>query len=290
MSNQPVHAKCVSEDKHCVLSTGLNPLIYTISAVILLGTLAIVAIITCWIRARRSFNNRSLRSAQTPQDYFDYLSDNEFTPLTSEEFQASLQERPPTYHQSEQLEADTNDDNNDQTTESVQTVTNSPPEDDSNRHSLPPEEAAIMENLIALNLIPESESSSHRRPVPQRRTNTRSTNLRRGLAAVRGETHQQNQVERPRVVGPIAVERPAEQANDPVEHLREVGEQARRMLEERRSIGTLVQLDDSMDAESANVPSQEQINEIQTTVDDFNSHMSVILERGREIDRRFESD
>lgn len=86
------------------LFAGLNPLIYTISAVILLGTLAIVAIITCWIRARRSFNNRMFRSNTTPQDYFDYINDNEFTPLTSSEFAASLQERPPTYIESERIE------------------------------------------------------------------------------------------------------------------------------------------------------------------------------------------
>lgn len=85
---------------------GLNPLIYTISAVILLGTLAIVAIITCWIRARRSFNNRIFRPNTTPQDYFDYINDNEFTPLTSSEFAASLQERPPTYIESERIEQD----------------------------------------------------------------------------------------------------------------------------------------------------------------------------------------
>ncbi len=88
----------------CLL--GLNPLIYTISAVILLGTLAIVAIVTCWIRARRSFNNRIFRPNTTAQDYFDYINDNEFTPLTSSEFAASLQERPPTYLESERIEQD----------------------------------------------------------------------------------------------------------------------------------------------------------------------------------------
>ena len=84
--------------------TGLNPLIYTISAVVLLGTLAIVAIITCWIRARRSYNRRMFQSSANPQDYLDYISDNEFTPLTTSEFVASLQERPPTYHESEEIE------------------------------------------------------------------------------------------------------------------------------------------------------------------------------------------
>ena len=259
---------------------------------ILLGTLAIVAIITCWIRARRSFNNRSLRSAQTPQDYFDHLSDNEFTPLTSEEFQASLQERPPTYHQSEEIEANTRDDDgDDHVTESLQTDSNRhplPSEDDSNRHSLPPEEAAIMENLVALNLIPESETRTHRRPATQRRTNTRTTNVRRARATVRGETRQ---VDRPRVVTANTVEHPTvEQTVDPVERLREVGEQARRMLEERRSVGTLVQLeeDEGAGAESTSVPTREQISEIETTVGDFNSRMSEILERGREIDRRFQ--
>jgi hypothetical protein len=74
-----------------------------VASVILLGTLAIVAIITCWIRARRSFHSRIIRPNNTPQDYLDYISDNEFTPLTTSEFLASLQERPPTYNQSEEM-------------------------------------------------------------------------------------------------------------------------------------------------------------------------------------------
>lgn len=93
---------------YCIIA-GLNPLIYTISAVILLGTLAIIAIVTCWIRARRSFNNRIFRPNTTSQDYFDYISDNEFTPLTSSEFAASLQERPPTYVESERIEQSGNE-------------------------------------------------------------------------------------------------------------------------------------------------------------------------------------
>ena len=87
----------------CVCLSGLKPLIYTVASVILLGTLAIVAIITCWIRARRSFHSRTIRPNNTPQDYLDYISDNEFTPLTTSEFLASLQERPPTYNQSEEM-------------------------------------------------------------------------------------------------------------------------------------------------------------------------------------------
>jgi len=82
----------------------LNPLVYTISAVILLGTLAIVAIITCWIRARRSFSGSTVRGNNTPQDYLNYINDEEFTPLTQNEFMASLEERPPSYLESERLE------------------------------------------------------------------------------------------------------------------------------------------------------------------------------------------
>ena len=62
-----------------------------------------MAIVTCWIRARRSFHSRIIRPNNTPQDYLDYISDNEFTPLTTSEFLASLQERPPTYNQSEEM-------------------------------------------------------------------------------------------------------------------------------------------------------------------------------------------
>ena len=94
------------------VTAGMNPLIYTISAVILLGTLAIVAIVTCWIRARRSFNNRMFRPNTTSQDYFDYINDSEFTPLTSSEFAASLQERPPTYIESERIEQSDNESGN----------------------------------------------------------------------------------------------------------------------------------------------------------------------------------
>ena len=83
---------------------GLNPLIYTISAVILLGTLAIVVIITCWIRARRSFHSSAARQSSTPHEYLDNVNDDEFTPLTSSEFVASLQERPPSYLESERME------------------------------------------------------------------------------------------------------------------------------------------------------------------------------------------
>lgn len=74
--------------------------------------MAIVAIVTCWIRARRSFNNRIFRPDTTAQDYFDYINDNEFTPLTSSEFAASLQERPPTYLESERIEQDSETEGN----------------------------------------------------------------------------------------------------------------------------------------------------------------------------------
>ena len=101
------HPPCVCV---CTCVLGLKPLIYTVASVILLGTLAIIAIVTCWIRARRSFHNRVIRPNNTPQDYLDYISDNEFTPLTTSEFMASLQERPPTYNQSEEMiQADTAD-------------------------------------------------------------------------------------------------------------------------------------------------------------------------------------
>ncbi|MCG8623713.1 MAG: hypothetical protein MJE68_17180, partial [Proteobacteria bacterium] len=77
--------------------TGFNPLIYIISvaAVVVLGTLVIIAIVTCWIRARRSYNRRMFQSSANPQDHLNYIIDNEYTPLTTSEF---LQERSPTFH------------------------------------------------------------------------------------------------------------------------------------------------------------------------------------------------
>lgn len=113
---------------------GLNPLIYTISAVILLGTLAIVAIITCWIRARRSFSSRTLQPNTSSQDYFDYISDSEFTPLTTSEFAASLQERPPTYVESERIEQTSRNDEQENQVPQIHPAIPPPPQP----HSIPP--------------------------------------------------------------------------------------------------------------------------------------------------------
>jgi len=85
---------------------GVNPLIYTVIAVFLLGTLAVVAIVTCWIRARRSFYRRNqIPQYTTPRDYFDGISDSDFTPITASQFYASLRDAPPTYHESEVIQA-----------------------------------------------------------------------------------------------------------------------------------------------------------------------------------------
>ena len=75
-------------------------------AVFLLGTLAVVAIVTCWIRARRSFYRRNqFPQYTTPRDYFDGISDSDFTPITASQFYASLRDAPPTYHESEVIQA-----------------------------------------------------------------------------------------------------------------------------------------------------------------------------------------
>eukprot|EP00731_Ephydatia_muelleri_P026205 Em0018g305a len=87
--------------------TDLNPLIYTVVGVFLLGVLAIIIIITCWIRARRMFNSHlvNLRSTTSPFDYLDYISEGDLTPITTTEFIISMQQqRPPTYNQSQELE------------------------------------------------------------------------------------------------------------------------------------------------------------------------------------------
>lgn len=89
----------------------MNPLIYTVIAVFLLGTLAVVAIVTCWIRARKTFYRRHrLPQFTTPRDYFDGISDSDFTPLTANQFYASLRDAPPTYHESEVIQASLRDD------------------------------------------------------------------------------------------------------------------------------------------------------------------------------------
>lgn len=89
----------------------MNPLIYTVIAVFLLGTLAVVAIVTCWIRARKTFYRRHrLPQFTTPRDYFDGISDSDFTPLTANQFYASLRDAPPTYHESEVIQASLRED------------------------------------------------------------------------------------------------------------------------------------------------------------------------------------
>lgn len=94
-----------------VFVIGVNPLIYTVIAVFLLGTLAVVAIVTCWIRARKTFYRRHrLPQFTTPRDYFDGISDSDFTPLTANQFYASLRDAPPTYHESEVIEASLRED------------------------------------------------------------------------------------------------------------------------------------------------------------------------------------
>lgn len=74
-----------------------------------------------------------LRSNTTPQDYFDYINDNEFTPLTSSEFAASLQERPPTYIESERIEQSESEGNRDSNVETVIPRVPPPPQP----HTLP---------------------------------------------------------------------------------------------------------------------------------------------------------
>ncbi len=195
-----------------VMCAGLNPLIYTVCAVVLLGSLAIVAIITCWIRARRSFNNRSLRSAQTAQDYFDHLSDSEFTPLTSEEFRVSLQQRPPTYRQSEAIE------NGEQPAPEPPTRSSPPTE-----ATVSPEEAVIIENLIALNLLPEDHAQRRRRPPPPPPPPVPQA-----------------------PPAPTVRPRPPDEelvTSEGVTELRAVGARAQELLTQQRSVGQLVDLE-----------------------------------------------
>ena len=87
-----------------ILSLGLNPIIYTMIVAVLLGILALVAIITCWLRSRKNARMNTLLPRDSPQDYLDYIREGQFTPLTTSEFLASLHERPPTYNESQDIE------------------------------------------------------------------------------------------------------------------------------------------------------------------------------------------
>ena len=112
------------------LITGVNPLIYTVIAVFLLGTLAVVAIVTCWIRARKTLHRRHrLPQFTTPRDYFDGISDSDFTPLTANQFYASLRDAPPTYHESEVIQASLRDDQTNRDSSHDQSPPPLPPRD-----------------------------------------------------------------------------------------------------------------------------------------------------------------
>ena len=63
-------------------------------------------LITCWIRVRRSYNRRHYQLSNNPQEYLDYISDNDLTPLASSELAASLEERPPSYGESEEMNSE----------------------------------------------------------------------------------------------------------------------------------------------------------------------------------------
>lgn len=71
---------------------------------ILLGILALIAIITCWLRSRKNARIDTLLPRDSPLDYLDYIREGQFTPLTTSEFLASLHERPPTYNESQDIE------------------------------------------------------------------------------------------------------------------------------------------------------------------------------------------
>ena len=82
--------------------TGLNPLIYTLLAVTLLGTASVVAMISCWMRHRRIMQRR--REALFGTEYLDFMGEQDFTTVTTNQLLASLGEAPPTYQQSEVIE------------------------------------------------------------------------------------------------------------------------------------------------------------------------------------------
>ena len=71
---------------------------------VLLAVLTIVAIVTCFIRSRKAIHRRTLLPRDSPLDYLDFIQENEFTPMTTSEFLASLRERPPTYNESQDIE------------------------------------------------------------------------------------------------------------------------------------------------------------------------------------------
>ena len=97
-----------------LLSAGINPLIYTVTAVALLGTASIVAMVSCCIRQRRAMLRR--REFLFGRDYLDFMNDRDFTQLTANQLAASLHEAPPTYQQSEEIERQLKDTEDDEDT------------------------------------------------------------------------------------------------------------------------------------------------------------------------------
>jgi len=146
--------------------------------VFLLGTLAVVAIVTCWIRARKTFYRRNrLPQFTTPRDYFDGISDSDFTPLTANQFYASLRDAPPTYHESEVIEASLREDQTNRTT-SEQSPPPLPPRNNnrSSSSNTSPSDGDTAQQNEQHNLSPVRHSDSNEELlIPSRVTLTLTT-------------------------------------------------------------------------------------------------------------------
>ena len=205
-----------------------------------------------------------LRSNSAPQDYLDYISDNEFTPMTSSEFLASLQQRPPNYDESAELES--------QMRRGGQEDGNG---SEGNQEGTPQGES--LSTFAAR--IQRRRRRSRRGLDPEREEENRTRE--QSVADSSNDTHEQQSTSPATLADTHTTDASPTGAGNSRE-----GDTGDR--ESQITTGTLIEVDIEPVAISA--PTEQQIIEIEAAVGAVNERMSRIRERDRELTQRVEEE
>ena len=203
-----------------------------------------------------------LRSNSAPQDYLDYISDNEFTPMTTSEFLASLQQRPPTYNESAEIESQMR----------------RPQEGDNSEENPEGGSGGNSENLPMLaGRIARRRRRNRRGSGPERGEGNRTQE--QSSAESSNDTHEQT--------APPATHADVHTTSDSPtggsSSTRDGG-----ATEPQVATGTLVEVD--MEPVTVSAPTEQQIIEIEAVVGAVNERISRIRERDRELTQRIEEE
>ena len=205
-----------------------------------------------------------LRSNSAPQDYLDYISDSEFTPMTSSEFLASLQQRPPNYNESAELESQM------RRSQGGGNGAEGSQEGTSAGETLSTFAARIQRRRRRnrRGLDPEREGEENQ---TQERSSTDSSHDTREQGATLATHADAHATDDDPPIGPS------------IRRIRDTGER-----ESRVTTGTLIEVDVEPVAISA--PTEQQIIEIEAAVGAVNERMSRMRERDRELTQRVEEE